>query len=279
MTLEDMDTVAPGVVRIALRTPTLPPATHTNAYLVGERDFVIIEPAAAWPAEARTLANAVRSRQREGHKILGAVVTHHHVDHVGGVRALQADFGVEVRAHPLTHAKLAPGTVGSAMDEGDPVLAGLGVEVLWTPGHAPGHLCFWSREKGWLIGGDMVATVGTIVIDPDDGGDMTAYLTQLARLSRLRPKRILPAHGDPVDSAVEHLEGYIRHRLQREARVRDALEGGVSLGLPVIVARAYADTPAVLWPLAARSARAHLDRLVSLGEVEAVRGGWRSARS
>ena len=270
------DLVAPGVERIALRTPTLPPATHTNSYLVGERDFVAVEPASPWPAEAHALALAVRERRARGHRLLGAVVTHHHRDHTGGAVAFRKTTGVGVRGHPITRAKLPSGVLDATpVDEGDPMLAALGVEVLHTPGHAPGHVCLWSPAHRWLIAGDMVASVGTILIDPSDDGDMSAYLQQLKRLIELNPRRLLPAHGDPIEPAVAHLEGYVRHRLAREARVLDAVGATEVTGLMAIVARAYADTPPTLWPLAARSARAHLLRLARRGEVEAIGQDWR----
>ena len=52
--------VAPGVERLALCTPTLPPATHTNCYLLGETDFYVVEPASPYPAEQKSLRAAVQ---------------------------------------------------------------------------------------------------------------------------------------------------------------------------------------------------------------------------
>jgi glyoxylase-like metal-dependent hydrolase (beta-lactamase superfamily II) len=162
--------------------------------------------------------------------------------------------------------------VTHTLDEGD-VLEG-GIHVLHTPGHAPDHLCLWSPDAGWMIAGDMVASVGTILIDPDHEGDMDHYLTQLERMRALHPSVLLPAHGDPIEGAVAHLTAYIAHRLQREARVREAV-GSQTTSLDAIVTRAYADTPHAPRPLAEKVARAHLARLERTGEVQRVRGGWR----
>lgn len=263
--------VAFGVQRLSLRTPTLPPATHTNTYLVGETDFVVVEPASPYGPEQAALHAAIDARIALGHKLLGAMVTHHHGDHVAAAWVLRERYRVPLMAHAETARRLAPrGPVDRLLreaDDLDPALRALEIQVLHTPGHAPGHLCLYSERHRWLIAGDMVASVGTILIDVDDGGDMDDYLAQLARLADLSPRRILPAHGDPIDDAVGRLRFYLHHRAQREARILDAVRAGAA-DLGAIVARAYDDTPVASWPLAARSARAHLARLVRHGAVD-----------
>ncbi len=274
-----VETVGVGVVRIALRTPTLPPATHTNSYLVGGDVFYAVEPASPWSDEQRRLEDAVRARLARGHRLVAAIVTHHHQDHVGGARSFCDRFRVPLLAHPITRDRLgASVAVDGVLDEGarlDPALDALDVAVLHTPGHAPGHLCLFSRAHGWAIVGDMVASEGTILIDPEDGGDMDAYLAQLARLASLQPTRLLPAHGAPIDDAVARLEFYVAHRLAREARVLAAV-GDAPTSLDDVVAGAYADSPQAPYVLAARSASAHLRRLARLGAVVCEAGGrWR----
>lgn len=269
------DRVGVGVTRIGLRTPTLPPATHTNAYLVGREDFLVVEPASPFGPEQSRLFAAVEARRAQGHRVVGALLTHHHADHVGAAWALRARFGVPLMAHPETARRLSErGPVDIELREGDalpPCVADLGLDVLHTPGHAPGHLCVHAAEHGWMIAGDMVASVGTILVDVDDGGDMDDYLTQLQRLADRGPGVILPAHGEPIDDGAERLRFYVRHRLQREAKILDAVRDGAN-DLGAVVARAYDDTPVTVWPLAARAARAHLVRLTKLQRVE-HRGG------
>lgn len=266
-------------MRIALRTPTLPPATHTNSYLVGGDVFYVVEPASPWGDEQHRLEDAVRARLARGHRLVAAIVTHHHQDHVGGARSFCDTFGVPLLAHPITRDRLGPSVpVDGVLDEGarlDPALDALDLAVLHTPGHAPGHLCVFSRAHGWAIVGDMVASEGTILIDPEDGGDMDAYLAQLARLGAVQPARLLPAHGAPIDDAVARLEFYVAHRLAREARVLAAV-GEAPTSLDDVVSGAYADSPQAPRVLATRSALAHLRRLARLGVVVGEEGDrWR----
>ena len=264
------DRVGVGVTRVSLRTPTLPPATHTNAYLVGRDDFLVVEPASPFGPEQSRLFATVEARRAQGHRVVGALLTHHHADHVGAAWALRDRFGVPVMAHPETALRLRQrGPVDIELREGDalpPCLDDLDLALLHTPGHAPGHLCVHAQKHGWLIAGDMVASVGTILVDVDDDGDMDDYLTQLQRLADRAPGTVLPAHGEPIGDGVERLRFYVRHRLQREAKILDAVRGGAH-ELGAVVARAYDDTPVTVWPLAARAARAHLARLEKLQRV------------
>jgi glyoxylase-like metal-dependent hydrolase (beta-lactamase superfamily II) len=133
----------------------------------------------------------------------------------------------------------------------------------------------WHRRAGWLIAGDMVASVGTIIVDPDDDGDMQEYIRQLARLAELSLQCLLPAHGAPIDAPQDHLKFYIAHRRERELKVLSAVPAkGDGADLPSIVKDAYADTPPWLWPLASKSARAHLRKLEREGRVTAARQRW-----
>ncbi|MFO0627800.1 MAG: MBL fold metallo-hydrolase [Polyangiales bacterium] len=269
--------VGVGITRVGLRTPTLPPATHTNAYLVGRADFIVVEPASPYGPEQSRLFAAVDARLARGNRLAGALLTHHHADHVGGAEALRARYGVPVMAHPETARRLRDRVpVDLELREGDalpPAVTDLDLALLHTPGHAPGHLCVHAPRHGWLIAGDMVASVGTILVDVDDDGDMDDYLAQLERLAGCAPGRILPAHGEPIDEGEARLRFYVRHRLEREAKILDAVRGGAQ-DLGAVVARAYDDTPVTVWPLAARAARAHLARLVKRSQVAQREGRY-----
>jgi glyoxylase-like metal-dependent hydrolase (beta-lactamase superfamily II) len=141
-------------------------------------------------------------------------------------------------------------------------------DVLHTPGHAPGHICLHNASSGEVVVGDMVASVGTILIAPGDG-DMRVYLQQLERLAGLSSRVALPAHGDPIDEPEQLFRRYIEHRLMREAKVVAAIDPHGESGVTIeeILPVAYDDTPAHIWPVALLSLRAHLDKLVSDGRV------------
>src|SRR5688572_12467564 len=72
-------TVAPGIRVLALRTPTLPPAAHTNVYLVGpERGPVaVVDPGSPYP-DQQAILDALLSEIG----IAKILLTHHHGDHI-----------------------------------------------------------------------------------------------------------------------------------------------------------------------------------------------------
>jgi len=274
--------VGPHVRVLALRTPTLPPAAHTSCYLLGPDAgpgaLVVVDPGAPEADEQARLAAVLDAEAAAGRPLARVVLTHHHGDHVGGAAVLAARYGVPIAAHAATAARLTGRVVVDELLADDDLIAGW--RVVFTPGHAPGHVCLHAPSTGLLVAGDMVAGLGTILVDPSEG-DMTAYLASLERLVLLAPSRLLPAHGPMIDDAVPRLRAYVAHRLAREARVLDAVRSLGPAAASALVPVAYADTARVAWPLAERSLCAHLVRLAALGAVvaEAAAAGdlaWRA---
>ena len=71
-------------------------------------------------------------------------------------------------------------------------LGGRTVEVIHTPGHAPGHMCFWEAKTGYLFTGDLVYKDILTAWFPST--DPEAYLKSLETVSALPVKRVFPAH-------------------------------------------------------------------------------------
>lgn len=256
-------------------TPTLAPATHTNSYALGGREVVLVEPATPYDDERREWVAWAKGLASQGRELTAIVVTHHHEDHVGGATFLAKKLGLPLWAHDLTVARLpddAKALVARRLNDGDTfTLRGPRDEewhVLHTPGHAPGHVCLHEPHARTLVVGDMVASVGTILIAPGDG-DMQLYLQQLERLAALDGFVALPAHGDPIDEPTTLFRKYVAHRLMREAKVLAAVENAGAEGAKAedLVPVAYADTPAHLWPIAKLSLEMHLEKLVREGKV------------
>lgn len=266
-----VEELAPGIAVLALRTPTLPPATHTSCYLAGDGEFVAIDPASPWADEQDRLAEVVAARGR----LALIALTHHHADHVGAAAALARRTGAPIAAHRATAARL-PGLVDRLLDDGERLEhGGVRLRALHTPGHAPGHLAFLDEASGAVVAGDLVAGVGTILIDPAEG-HMATYLASLERLLALGVGALYPAHGPVIADGAQKLREYLAHRRMREERVAAAL-AAAPRSLDALCAIAYADTPALLWPIAVRSLEAHLVKLAEDGRARAIGTGWARA--
>jgi endoribonuclease LACTB2 len=265
--------------RIELRTPTLPPATHTACYVVGPTteagEFFLVDPGSPYPDQQNALDQWLDSEHEAGRKLAAVLLTHHHADHIGGVAHL-VGRGIEIWAHELTATHVAHRfAVARKLRDGERLTLGnCHVDVMWTPGHAVGHLCFGLPDDE-VIAGDMVAGIGTILIDADEG-NMTDYLASLARLENMQPTRLHPAHGPTITNAVATLQHYAAHRRHREVQVVQALRTHAQ-SVDQLVAVVYHDTPKMLWPLAARSLLAHLRKLNVEGRAHVDdKLGWRS---
>ena len=153
-------------------------------------------------------------------KPVTAVATHIHWDHVGGhryfpdfyahkeeldwlnggfplsretVQAMVAERcdlpeGFDVRGYTMFQ-----GTPTRLLEDGSFIdLGGRQVEVLHTPGHSPGHLCFWEAERGYLFTGDLVYLDTLFAYYPST--DPIAYLASLEKVASLPAKRVFPGH-------------------------------------------------------------------------------------
>lgn len=250
---------------VPVRTPTLPPATHTNTWILGEQRVTVVDPASPYPEEQQRLWEALSSVQVD--RIL---LTHHHWDHVGGVEDLRQRTGAPVLAHPLTRDRV-PFEVDQLIDEGDSLRTDRGTwNILHTPGHATGHVCLQNQETGIVVAGDMVAGLGTIVLEPPEGV-LSDYIESLSRLRSREPTALLPAHGPRIDDARAKLTEYIEHRHMRTAQVMDALSTKGPAQPIDLVPEIYAGLiPTAAYPLAACQVLCHLLWLENNGRVQRI---------
>lgn len=252
-----------GLSVLPLETATIPPATHTNCYFVGDERFVVIDPGTADDAEFALLFDAIDERVDAGHELVAVVLTHHHRDHVSGVASVVERYGTQVWAHAELSARLEGVPVDHELEDGEAIDLGEDtLTCLFTPGHAPDHLCFFHERTKSVIAGDLVASKGTIVINPPEG-HVGQYMESLRRIRELGPRTIFPAHGWAITNPTARLDYYIAHRTERERDILAALRRAQTSVTPIdLVPEVYDDVPAHVWPLAARSLLAHLVHLV-----------------
>ena len=263
----------PNYICFPVRTPTRPPATHTNCYLVySSEEILIFDPGSPYPDEQEALAEMVDELHSAGRTVREIILTHLHPDHVGGVNALKAHLGSEVpvAAHAQTANALSDIQVNHLIADGDVItLAGepsIHLRALHTPGHALGHLCFHDEQRGVLLTGDNIVGLGSVLIDPPQG-NMIDYLNSLERMRSIPDLTILfGGHGPAIASAYEKIDEYINHRLEREAKILEAVRSGISTPAE-IVSVVYTDVSPKAYPMAERAVIAHLEKLEVEGKL------------
>ena len=252
-----------GLIMVPLRAPTLPPATHTNCLLLGNEELWVVDPGSPWPEEQAILRQTLDKLAEEGRKAVGVLLTHHHPDHTGGAQVL----GLPIAATRETADRI-DFKVDRLVEDGTPFEVGpRGWRALHLPGHTRGHLCLIEQGSGAVVAGDLIAGVGTVIIDPPEG-DMKDYLDSLDRLLGEKPGCLYPAHGPVVPGGVARLLEYRAHRLEREELVLGSLRKAVAPATPAdLVSAAYPDVKPDVYPLAERSLLAHLQKLVREGRA------------
>lgn len=184
----------------------------TNCYIIADPDSnaaAVVDPGEPDPWITRTLAE-------NGLKAELILLTHGHLDHIGGVTWLSRQTGAPVLVHRddapyLTDANLnGSAYFGSPiiaqppdklLSDGDEIAVGsLRLKVIHTPGHTPGGVCFYlapsGGQKGQLLAGDTLFA-GSVGRTDLPGGSHTQLIQSIReKLLPLPPDTMVyPGHG------------------------------------------------------------------------------------
>jgi glyoxylase-like metal-dependent hydrolase (beta-lactamase superfamily II) len=163
---------------------------QTNCYVIACPDTAmaaVIDP--AWSGE--TIYGYIEQEELSLELIL---LTHAHFDHIAGAAALHRLSGARLLAHPDSHPLLEqaplhaqawgfqidpPPVPDGELTDGQMIQVGeLNLEVLYTPGHAPGHVSFYDAEAGIVFDGDLLFS-GSIGRSDLPGGDHQRLLRSI----------------------------------------------------------------------------------------------------
>ena len=109
-------------------------------------------------------------------------------------------------------------------------------EVLWTPGHSPGHICLYERERRFILTGDHVLydTTPHIGLNPQSGDNpLGDYISSLKKLERLKVHFILPGHGPMFNALGLRIEKILQHHEERKRAIMQALRDGLKTAYEV----------------------------------------------
>ena len=167
----------------------------TNTYILvcqKTQDSVLIDT----PAEANTILERLKGTNPKY-----ILLTHNHMDHVGALSELHSNLKVPLAAHASDSGNL-PSKPDMLLNDGDTILVGeLKIDVLHTPGHTPGSLCF--KVGKYLISGDTIFPGG-----PGKTGSSTDFKQIVKSITEkifVLPDdtKICPGHGDATVLKIE----------------------------------------------------------------------------
>ena len=144
---------------------------------------------------------------------------------------------------------------------------GWSFEALFTPGHAPDHLCFALMGTEILFSGDHVMGWNTSVVAPPEG-NMGDYIRSLELLTERSDRTYFPGHGGQVEEPQRLVKAYLLHRRMREHAIRDCIRRAANTAQAIVRGRLPRPRPQAL-NAATLSVLAHVEHF----EVSAV--SWR----
>jgi len=201
---------------------------ESHAYLLnGERYSLLIDTGLG-------IENIKEQVDKLTDKPVIAVATHVHWDHIGGhkyfpnfyaheeeISWLNGEFPLtmeQIKAYVVEDCDLPDnydveqyeffqGTPTKVLTGRDIIdIGGRQIEVLHTPGHSPGHMCFYEQDRGYLFTGDLVYIGTLFAYYPST--DPVAYLDSIQKVASLPVKRVFPAHHslDVPDTILTDME-------------------------------------------------------------------------
>jgi len=253
-----------GLQILPVPSNTFPPAKRTNSFLLGDENSprILVDPSPESPEVLQKLLRTLR------HDNVSAVfLTHHHHDHHEHTPELARHFNVPVWMSEDTRFRITQ-TQGSdyfsglqieIKKEGDNLTnwKGEAVQVHLVPGHDAGQLALAPESLRWFIVGDLIQSVGTVVISAPEG-NMATYFQTLERIIDLNPSVIAPSHGMPMRGTFR-LQATLQHRREREKTIRQLLsEGKTEAEMLAII---YQGVDQQLRPFAMENIKSHLAKL------------------
>jgi len=275
--------LSPLVRRVVAQNPNPFTFHGTNTYILGHGQVAVIDPGPDMQSHVEAIKSGLKDET-----ISHILITHSHDDHWPAYIPLQKEGAGKTYGYfpkeidrPDLGDQAADGVTGPGQeekyDEGGfvpqvnvspgEIIEGKdwSVECLYTPGHAPNHLCFRLQNEKILFTGDHVMGWSTSVISPPSG-NMEDYLNSLDLLLQGNDEVFWPAHGPSVEDPKPFVKAFIGHRKDREVQILTALAEGFD-NIVEMVPGMYHDVPEILHPAAARSVFAAMIYLVKRGKV------------
>lgn len=241
---------------------------HANVYVVVDGEAALID--AGYEDDHEVESKLEYLREIGVSKLSYIIVTHRHYDHAGGAAKIKMATGARIVAHSqealaesLASTSVA---VDRAVEDGNVLeVGGLELEMIHTPGHAPGHICIYIKKGGVLFSGDHVLGLGTTAIMPQEGS-MAQYIDSLRKLLAYDIQLMCPGHGPLIGAPRRKIQELVQHRLEREEQVLRFLKQGLR-AVDELVREIYPELDEHLRAMAQGQVTSHLIKLEQEGKV------------
>jgi len=165
------------------------------------------------PGHTHLFSHVIQGALRDGVALESSklvICTHGHPDHLEGVGRFDREVITAISRREyeylqhegkdlfmMTGCQVPKGPFNLLLTEGSLILGTKRFQVLYTPGHSPGSLCLYWRDRKVLLSGDTLFYMGVGRTDLP-GGDVRALAESIARLSKLDIEYLVPGHGEVV---------------------------------------------------------------------------------
>ena len=279
--------VSIGTATISEQGRALPP----NVYLIRDgKEGILVDSGIGSEESTEIQVNYLNAHAIDLQHI---VLTHHHMDHMGGAARLRQATGACVSMHrqerffldkrqtsrtedwstpnygeiAQTQEAITETTIDRWLLDGDTIPVNeLTLQVVHSPGHTLGSICLYLPQERVMFTGDTVPGIGTTVVMPPPSGDMALYFDSLVHLKTYDVSLLLPGHGPVITNPQRKLQELIDHRRQREEQIMELVSNGIST--PQSLLRSlYSEVGSHVRQLALWQIEAHLAKLSAEGRI------------
>lgn len=254
----------PGLWRIALPLPF--ELSRINVFLVTLPDgLMLVDCGIAGRTSHDALLQGLNQIGVEPQAITKILLTHFHPDHIGLAPVIHRYAAAPVFMHHADIARLrkiaehgwmhglleeagVPESLQQAIRKGStnpdfnlvdlpevtPLQGGeiidtaLGpLEVISTPGHAPGHICLYFRDSKTLLSGDhILPTISPNITWSAESDALGDYLDSLQKIAAYDVTLVVPSHGEPFADMQGRIHQLTQHHIERCEEITAALDAG-----------------------------------------------------
>lgn len=261
-----MTEIIPGIYQLKIPIPNNP-LGYTNVYLVkGDNKHLLIDTGWNSEEALQSLKKQLAEIGVGFSDISQIVVTHIHSDHYGLTGKLKQLSQAKIALHyldrdliypedtdmnklhrqleqwlhingvppsllppPLPGGRLSPLTLPDiTLRGGETISTGaFNLQVIWTPGHSPGHICLYEPAQKIFFSGDHILPVITPNISltsPSANNPLGDFINSLNMVKQLDVKLVLPAHEHLFTNLPTRVDEIIQHHEQRSLEILEAIK-------------------------------------------------------